>query len=265
MPRHKESFGELLLKLPWWVSALLGLLAFAGLRWGPPVWAANDSSRQIIAKPIAQAAPLPLLIFAAFALGSLWFAKSRRRLVDEQTSLESLRNTPWKQFEFLVAEAYRRHGYQVEYSLGRGADGGVDLTLRKDGRTLLVQCKQWKVFSVGAPVVREMFGLMTAEKADQAIIVTTGNFTRDAQDFAAAKPILLVDGPQLLALVQSVQATPAIPGSAAIPIPAPAEPAAPPCPQCGKPMVQRVARRGSNTGNFFWGCSGYPACKGIIT
>ena len=26
-----------------------------------------------------------------------------------------------------------------------------------------------------------MFGLMTAERADQAIIVTTGNFTRDAR------------------------------------------------------------------------------------
>ena len=73
---------------------MLGLLAFAGLRWGLPVWAANDSGRQIFAKPLAQAAPLPLLIFAAFALGSLWFAKSRRRLVDEQTSLESLRGIP---------------------------------------------------------------------------------------------------------------------------------------------------------------------------
>jgi hypothetical protein len=30
---------------------------------------------------------------------------------------------------------------------------------------------------------------MTAEKADQAIIVTTGNFTRDAQDFAFGKPV----------------------------------------------------------------------------
>ena len=90
-----------------------------------------------------------------FAIDSFWFGKSRRRLVDDQTSLDPLRNTPWKQFEFLVAEAYRCHGYLVEYSLGRGADGGVDLILRRDGRTSLVQCKQWKVFSVGAPVVRE--------------------------------------------------------------------------------------------------------------
>jgi restriction system protein len=50
-----------------------------------------------------------------------------------------------------------------------------------------------------------MFGLLTAERADEAIIVTTGKFTRDAQAFAAGKPLRLIDGPQLLALVQSVQ------------------------------------------------------------
>jgi restriction system protein len=175
--------------------------------------------------------------------------------------LDHLRETPWKDFEYLVAEAYRRQGYQVDYSMGRGADGGVDLTMRKDGLTSLVQCKQWKVFSVGAPVVREMFGLMTAEKADQAIIVTTGNFTRDARAFAAGKPVTLVDGSQLLALLQSLQTNRAEPESGTTPVPA--DPAIPACPLCGKPMVQRIARRGSNAGNRFWGCSAYPACKGI--
>ena len=35
-------------------------------------------------------------------------------------------------------------------------------------------------------------------------------------------------------------------------------PAAPPCPQCGRPMVRRTSRDGTP----FWGCSGYPQCKG---
>ncbi|MEO0533785.1 MAG: DUF2726 domain-containing protein [Cyanobacteria bacterium P01_A01_bin.123] len=33
------------------------------------------------------------------------------------------------------------------------------------------------------------------------------------------------------------------------------------CPQCGSPMVARVAQRGSNAGKSFWGCSAYPKCK----
>ena len=254
--RHYESFGELLIKLPWWVSAALGVLVFIAMRWGFPVWAGNDNSRQILAKGIVPLAPLALIIFGMFAAGSFWFAKHRRRLVDQQTSLESLRNMPWKDFEFLVAEAYRRQGFQVEYSLSGGADGGVDLVLRKVGCISLVQCKQWKVFSVGAPVIREMFGLLTSERADEAIIVTSGNFTREAQTFAEGKPIRLVDGPQLLALVQSVQTRPA--GTE----PETAE--APACPECGKPMVLRTARRGANAGNQFWGCSAYPACKGTL-
>lgn len=38
--------------------------------------------------------------------------------------------------------------------------------------------------------------------------------------------------------------------------------AAPPCPRCSGAMRQRLARRGRNAGNYFWGCSRYPSCKG---
>ena len=38
---------------------------------------------------------------------------------------------------------------------------------------------------------------------------------------------------------------------------------APDCPKCGKTMVQRVAKSGANAGNSFWGCSQYPACRGL--
>jgi DNA-binding helix-hairpin-helix protein with protein kinase domain len=36
----------------------------------------------------------------------------------------------------------------------------------------------------------------------------------------------------------------------------------PDCHFCGKSMVKRTARRGRNAGNQFWGCTGYPHCKG---
>ena len=35
----------------------------------------------------------------------------------------------------------------------------------------------------------------------------------------------------------------------------------PKCPKCNSEMVIRVARRGPNAGNEFWGCSTFPACK----
>ncbi|MCW5898952.1 MAG: four helix bundle suffix domain-containing protein [Flavobacteriales bacterium] len=36
----------------------------------------------------------------------------------------------------------------------------------------------------------------------------------------------------------------------------------PNCPQCGKAMRLRTAKQGGNAGSQFWGCSGYPECKG---
>ena len=38
----------------------------------------------------------------------------------------------------------------------------------------------------------------------------------------------------------------------------------PACPKCGKPMVLRTAQKGKQTGKQFWGCSGYPECKGLV-
>lgn len=40
------------------------------------------------------------------------------------------------------------------------------------------------------------------------------------------------------------------------------EAATPICPKCGKAMRRRIARMGTNAGSAFWGCSGYPKCRG---
>jgi four helix bundle suffix protein len=36
----------------------------------------------------------------------------------------------------------------------------------------------------------------------------------------------------------------------------------PVCPSCGRPMLLRTARKGQKAGQPFWGCSGFPDCKG---
>jgi restriction system protein len=39
---------------------------------------------------------------------------------------------------------------------------------------------------------------------------------------------------------------------------------APVCPLCGQPMQPRTARKGPHAGQAFWGCSGYPDCRGTL-
>ena len=163
----------------------------------------------------------------------------------------------WREFEMLVGEAFRRQGYMVEETGLGGADGGIDLILRKQGRTELVQCKQWRSRQVRPAVVREMWGLVHHHRADGVKIVCVGEFTRDAAAFARDKSIELINGERLLAMVREVQASPALPASHP-PERAGTEPA-PTCPSCSASMVRRNNRR---TRQAFWGCTDYPRCKG---
>ncbi len=210
---------------------------------------------------VAYAFPLTVIaaLFAAFADADKY---KRRALLATQSSLETLKAMTWQDFELLVGEAYRRQGYAVEEKGGSGPDGGVDLILRRDGQTALVQCKRWKQAKVGAPVVRELRGAVARHGAAGGIFVTCGQFTREAVVEAQGQPPLeLVDGPALLALVKQGQGKPAL--AQEKPVAVPNLPAAPPiCPKCGEPMLKRTVRSGTNAGSEFWGCPTYPRCRG---
>ena len=39
----------------------------------------------------------------------------------------------------------------------------------------------------------------------------------------------------------------------------------PDCPTCGASMVRRVAKKGGNAGETFWGCTRFPQCRGTRT
>ena len=46
--------------------------------------------------------------------------------------------------------------------------------------------------------------------------------------------------------------------------PSPNAPQAPKCPQCGGLMALRTAKAGKQPGSQFWGCIGYPVCRGTV-
>jgi restriction system protein len=89
-------------------------------------------------------------------------------------------------------------------------------------------------------------------------IVAIGDFTPDARQFAQGKPIELIHGEALLALVREAQSTT---HAAADPTPKPTAVtmAAPDCPNCGATMIKRTNRRSHEA---FWGCPKYPSCRG---
>jgi restriction system protein len=120
----------------------------------------------------------------------------------------------WREFERLVGEMFRLQGFKVSGFGGQGPDGGVDLGLTKNGRRYLVQCKHWRTRQVGVTVVRELNGVMAAQGATGGFVVTGGEFTREAREFARDTKIELIDGPKLQDLIggatsSSESATPA--------------------------------------------------------
>ncbi len=187
----------------------------------------------------------------------------RRNLLTTQTGLDTLRGMSWQDFELLVGEAYRRQGYRIEETGGGGPDGGVDLILRRNGETALVQCKRWKQAKVGAPTVRELRGAVARDGATRGIFVTCGEFTAGAVAEAKGQPIELMNGVALLELVKQAQgqASSQAPLQETPPVNN-APPVLPLCPNCGEPMVKRTARSGTNAGSQFWGCPAFPKCRG---
>ena len=151
----------------------------------------------------------------------------------------------------LVGEGFRLQGYQVAET-SNGADGGVDLVLRKDSEKYFVQCKQWRAHSVGVPKVRELYGAMAAHGATGGFVVTSGRFTRPAVEFAEGRNLTLIDGPQLHAMIRSTSG--ALAQEASVFVPLVGEVASTPvCPSCARPMAKRTSRRGAKAGQSFWG------------
>ena len=176
---------------------------------------ANSFSKQLIitfSKFLQYIIPI---IFIIGACVSSFKSKQRIKLLDKQSGIESIRDMTWQDFELLVGEAFRRKGFDVRENGGGGADGGIDLVLTKNGKKSIVQCKKWKAFSIGVPLIRELYGVMTSERANDCIFVSSGNYTAEARLFAEDKPIWLIDGPELLEIVAGVQVQPNIKKSSA--------------------------------------------------
>jgi restriction system protein len=274
MARHKQSPVEDLIeitsKLPWWAGVLLAIVAY--------VWLHSIATSEVaaivhpgkmgafvgqtISKTLASVGQY--LLPCAFSLGTAMSAYGRvkRRALHEQVAAShdrgALNNMSWQQFETLVGEAFRRKGYAVTETGGGGADGGIDLVLKRDGEAFLVQCKQWKATKVGVATVRELYGVMAAQGAVGGFVVTSGVFTDEAKAFASGQNIELMDGKALYALICGVS----VPDKVTPVLQVVSTASAPTCPICQGAMVKRAAKRGANSGNAFWGCQLYPCLQG---
>ena len=94
-----------------------------------------------------------------------------------------------------MEEVFKRQGFQTRLT-PQTRDGGKDIIVTKSilGRPVmfLIECKRYNEMNkIGVDIVRALYGVQTAERANKAIIVTSSYFTEDAQRFVEQQKTMI--------------------------------------------------------------------------
>jgi restriction system protein len=125
--------------------------------------------------------------------------------LDERSNLAAM---DWEDFEHLIRELFEKEfsnpGCEVRVTQA-SRDGGVDsVVLDSDpihGGKTVIQAKRY-TNTVGVAAVRELWGTVLNEGAMKGILVTTADYGPDAYEFAKGKPLVLLNGANLLHLLE---------------------------------------------------------------
>ena len=125
--------------------------------------------------------------------------------INESTNLASI---DWEDFEHLVAQLleweFVKNGVEVRVTRA-SRDRGVDAILFDPdslrGGKFVIQAKRYTK-TVDVSAVRDLYGTVMNEGANRGILITTASYGPDAYEFVRDKPISLVDGQNLLLLLE---------------------------------------------------------------
>ncbi|MFC3750299.1 restriction endonuclease [Paenibacillus sp. GCM10012306] len=125
--------------------------------------------------------------------------------LDETTNLAAM---DWEDFEHLIRELFEKefqtNGGEVKVTQA-SRDGGVDaVAFDPDpirGGKIVIQAKRY-TNTVGLSAVRDLYGTVVNEGATKGILVSTADYGPDAYEFAKGKPLTLLNGSNLLHLLE---------------------------------------------------------------
>lgn len=131
------------------------------------------------------------------------------RFVDQDDVLSGLDSRPNlmeltpTEFEGLIANLFSKMGLDTRQTRP-SRDGGVDCVAYDQrailGGKVVIQAKRYR-HTVGVSAVRDLYGTVMNEGASKGILVTTSGYGRASMEFANGKPLELLDGANLLALL----------------------------------------------------------------
>ncbi len=129
-------------------------------------------------------------------------------VADEVGETNNLAAMDWQDFENLIREVFEKEfissGGEVKITQA-SRDGGVDaIAFDPDpirGGKIVIQAKRYTNV-VGVSAVRDLYGTTVNEGATKGILVTTADYGPDAYEFAKGKPLTLLNGGNLLHLLE---------------------------------------------------------------
>ncbi|MDD4381790.1 MAG: restriction endonuclease [Candidatus Dojkabacteria bacterium] len=133
---------------------------------------------------------------------------SAEEVLNDVDSSVNIASMDWEDFEHLVREVFEQEfaksGMEVKVTQS-SRDLGVDaVAFDPDpfrGGKIIIQAKRY-TNTVKVESVRALYGIMQDEGAMKGIIVTTSDYGPDAYKFAQGKPITLINGNNLLSMLE---------------------------------------------------------------
>lgn len=115
-----------------------------------------------------------------------------------------INNLSGHEFEDFVEKLIHKMGFITE-ERRKSADGGIDLKAINETPVLkglyIIQCKRYEK-PIGESIIRDLYGVVSSERANKGILITNSSFTRSAKSFALNKPIELIDGVLIQQLIK---------------------------------------------------------------
>ncbi|MCX6797255.1 MAG: restriction endonuclease, partial [Candidatus Doudnabacteria bacterium] len=141
---------------------------------------------------------LVLVILGVFLKRFLTKKKQADIFLKNRSISRIVENLSGLDFEIWVQQLFLSLGAKARVTPSQG-DHGIDVIVEFANQKIAVQCKKYYGNKfVGEPMLRDLYGVKAAGGFDRVILITTGNFTREALEWAKDKKGLILINAKLL-------------------------------------------------------------------